>query len=143
MLIERNVQMDSEFQVLADVPGAQKEAIHLDIDKNTLTISVAQPGATQAATEPEAATHHTTTDEPAQTAAEADKTQQATVPAAQAKAEEPKVLHRERADGFAKRSVKLPETADLEQARAECADGILKVTFSKKTLPGPKRISIV
>eukprot|EP00892_Ulva_mutabilis_P012861 jgi/Ulvmu1/9948/UM058_0031.1 len=135
-------EKDGEFEVVADVPGVQKGAINLAIDHHTLTISVSHPDDTSAtdtegAAQPSAAA--TTTAEEGQDAearahAKSDKPEKA--------GEEPKVLRRERTQRFAERSLKFPETADLEAAKAECEGGVLRVSIPKKALPQPSRIRI-
>eukprot|EP00892_Ulva_mutabilis_P011586 jgi/Ulvmu1/87/UM001_0090.1 len=136
------VEKDGEFEVLADVPGVQKGAINLAIDDHTLTISVSHPdntSATPAKGEAQPAAAPTTTAEEATDAKAPAQSNKAGEKAADL---QPKVLRRERMQCFAERSLKFPETADLEAAKAECEGGVLRVSIPKKALPQPARIPI-
>ena len=128
------MQKEPEFEIVADVPGVAKEAIHLDIDKDTLTLSVKQPDDKSPGADAPAAT-------PGDTNPAAEGGEQAAAQATEAPAQ-PKVLRRERVQRYAKRALKLPETADLGQARAQCVAGVLTVTVPKRALPSPHRIPI-
>ena len=51
--------------------------------------------------------------------------------------------HTERSNSFVKRSVRLPETADMESISAEYKDGVLSVSVPKREVPEKvKRINI-
>lgn len=129
------MQKEAEFEILADIPGVQKSAVQLDVDKDILTLSISGPN-----------------DMPAEPAAPATDAEAPTTeaPAAEAAAEgmetqahtQPQVLRQERTQRYAKRSLRLPETADLLQAQATCESGVLTVRVPKKALPSPQRITI-
>ena len=51
--------------------------------------------------------------------------------------------HSERARSFVKRSLRMPETADMENITAEYADGVLHVSVPKREVPVKvKRVEI-
>lgn len=129
------MQKEAEFEILADIPGVQKSAVQLDVDKDILTLSISGPNDTPAepaapATDAEAPTAEAPA---AEAAAEGTETQAHT---------QPQVLRQERTQRHAKRSLRLPETADLLQAQATCESGVLTVRVPKKALPSPQRITI-
>lgn len=141
------MQTDTTIEILADLPGVAKSDVQLDIDNDTLTLGV-KPTAEPAAAE-KAAHDNAELQQKAAEPAEADKqegqaAEAQNAPEASAKPEEkpqPKMHRRERAQ-FAKRVIKLPETADLGQADASLTDGVLRIVVTKKPLPSPKRIRI-
>ena len=52
-------------------------------------------------------------------------------------------VHRiERRYGSFKRSISLPETADLDSVQARFDNGVLKVVINKKPSPAPKKVNI-
>ncbi len=55
---------------------------------------------------------------------------------------EGKVHRIERRYGSFKRSIALPDTADLESVQAKFDNGVLKVVINKKPAPEPKKIQI-
>ena len=56
--------------------------------------------------------------------------------------DEPKFLHNERSFGTVKRSVTLPETADLESIEANLTGGVLSVTIAKRPEAKPRKIDV-
>eukprot|EP00892_Ulva_mutabilis_P012586 jgi/Ulvmu1/96/UM001_0099.1 len=118
-------ETDEQLVILADVPGVSKEAINIEVDKNVLTINVAPP--TEPA--PTGPTDYPTAMDDA---------------TAEKQASEPRVILQQRPQQFAKRSVMLPEGADLARAEAKCTDGVLSITIPKEDLPEiKKRVPIV
>ncbi len=52
-------------------------------------------------------------------------------------------MHRiERRYGSFRRSISLPETADLDSIKANFDNGVLKIVITKKPAPQPKRVNI-
>lgn len=54
----------------------------------------------------------------------------------------PKFFHNERSFGTVKRSVTLPETADLESIEANLTGGVLLVTIAKRPEAKPRKIDV-
>lgn len=54
----------------------------------------------------------------------------------------PNTVYREYVAASYVRSIRLPENADLEKITADCRDGVLTVTVSKKASALPKKIAI-
>lgn len=142
------LQTDTAIEILADLPGVAKSDVTIDIHNDTLMLGVKPP------TQPEAATIAAHRDgapkEQAAVLAQTDKeagepTAAQKIPQASAQPDEkpPCKFHgRERSQNFAKRVLKLPETADLTRADASLADGVLKIVVAKQPLPSPKRIRV-
>ena len=57
-------------------------------------------------------------------------------------ADAPKFLHNERSFGTTKRSITLPETADLESIEANLTGGVLSVTIAKRPEAKPRKIKV-
>eukprot|EP00892_Ulva_mutabilis_P011920 jgi/Ulvmu1/90/UM001_0093.1 len=144
-------ETDEQLVILADVPGVSKEAINIEVDKNVLTINVASP------TEPAPTGPTAETTPPADPAGDTAPLAQGSPDATPAEdtpknadatpekqASEPRVILQQRPKRFAKRSVMLPEGADLARAEAKCTDGVLSITIPKEELPETKkRVPIV
>lgn len=142
------LQTDTAIEILADLPGVAKSDVTIDIHNDTLMLGVKTP------TQPEAAATAAHRDaaqkeQPAELA-QADKdagepTVAQKIPQASAQPDEKprcKFHGRERSQNFAKRVLKLPETADLTRADASLADGVLRIVVAKQPLPSPKRIRV-
>lgn len=141
-------ETDTTIEILADLPGVAKSDVTIDIDNDTLTLGVTPP--TQPVTSGKAAQGDAEPKEQSAELAQAGKqdgrpAEFQKTPEPSAKPEEkaqPKIHGRERSQNFAKRALKLPETADLTQADASLTDGVLRIVVAKKPLPSPKRIRI-
>lgn len=142
------MQTDTEIEILADLPGVAKSDVIIDIDNNTLTLGVKPPTMSESAAKPahsndapkDKAVDPAQPDKESGRPAEAQKTPEPS--AAPQEKQEPKVHGRERSQNFAKRALKLPETADLSRADASLTDGVLRVVVAKNPLPSPKRIRV-
>jgi HSP20 family protein len=100
-------EADNEFRVLADLPGVNKDDIHIDVDGNVLSVS-----AERRREEEE----------------EEEKTDK---------------FHRvERSYGKVQRTVRLPDTADLENVSASYNDGVLRITVAKTEPKNTRRIAV-
>lgn len=166
------VENEKEFVANFDVPGLEKEAVKVTVEKNVLTVSVehaheeahddspSEP--TQAEGSPVTTDEEKNKPEVASTGVSEDSkvTTESVEPAPsgsapvvklhneESKGPQTKVHWRERrihSYGHASRSVALPKTADLEQIKAVQQDGVLTVTIPKQELPPaevPRQIQI-
>jgi HSP20 family protein len=97
-------EAENEFRVLADLPGVNKDDIHIDVDGNVLSVSAERKREEEETT---------------------DK------------------FHRvERSCGKVHRSVRLPDTADLENVSASYNDGVLRITVPKTEPKSSRRIAV-
>ena len=132
-------------------PPTHSRRLQVDIDGDALTLSVISPDATPAAATtsdssdaPTAATGAGTaadttatgvaSDEPArESEAKADSSSEAS-------REGSRTVHRrERGGEFAERTLRMPDSANLEAVNAELVDGVLTVTVPKRDEAVPKR----
>lgn len=110
----RNMPIDileesDAFELKADLPGVMKEDIKIDVDGDTLSVSVT----------------HTETREEGDPEGEENGNEAEVV-------SERKVHRRERSSMYLERSVRLPDTADMEQVDAKLQDGVLTLRVPKK-----------
>lgn len=154
-----HLQASDSLQIIADVPGASKDAINIEAEKGLLTISVAalkSAKTTSPASSPAAAA---TADslgppsgppQPIGTLAGNPPQPPAAAAGAVASTGAPpgtpshRVILQQRPTSFAKRTVELPEAADGLRAEASCTDGVLTITVPKEVVPETKtRVPIV
>lgn len=157
---ERGIPIDiteeaDSIQILADVPGASKESIQIEVDKGVLSIDVLSPE-DPASVEPSAPPHpppneaNPTDGQPSAPApADAAATgpggdQEQTLQAEEggaAASEAPKrrFIVQQRPTKFAKRFVPLPEGADALKAEASCTNGVLTITIPREEVPDSKK----
>lgn len=131
------IQTEDSIQILADVPGATKETVQIEVEKAVLAISVTPPAA------PTRADPSAPQQPPADDINPADVAGPSTAPApvpqdtpassspAVEDSAEAAVLVRERPRKYARRIVELPEGTDAFKAEASCADGVLTITIPK------------
>eukprot|EP00892_Ulva_mutabilis_P002666 jgi/Ulvmu1/123/UM001_0127.1 len=144
--MKRNIPVDvfkndEDFVVFADVPGVQKSAINLNVERTTVTISVPGSAPNIAALDALAVSGRNVVDKP-EIPDNVTSAKNATAMGTAEEACSVKVLQRERAQQFKQRVLKFPETASLAEAKAECKGGVLRVSIPKKALPQPCTISI-
>ena len=123
------MQDDGQFEIKADVPGIDKRDIRVSVDGDALTLSVEHSAATDGATTDggESAGEGA---EPAAAEGTVEKTSG-------------RVLHRqERTFEYDNRVIRMPDSADMEQVDAQCADGVLTVTIPKKDHAVAKRRTV-
>lgn len=140
------MQTDASIEILADLPGVSKGDVELDIDKDTVIIGVRPATAPTAAAQnkSDACEKDVKSTEAGKQDVQPADAQKPPETSAKPEEEKPrsKVLRKERSQCFAKRALKLPETADLTRTDASLTDGVLRIVVSKKELPSPKRIRI-
>ena len=144
------VQTEDSIQIVAEVPGATKDTVQIEIENAVLAISVAPPDEpTPAGT---GAPPRTPADEvdpadvagpssappPAQQAAPAAEEAEADADGTPDQGPNRRVLLQERPKKFAKRIVELPEGADALKAEASCSDGVLTITIPREAVPESK-----
>lgn len=91
------VEESDGYHIKADVPGMKKEDITIDVDGDTLTLSVRQSVSKEEDEEKEGRTVH----------------------------------RQERSSLFVKRSLRMPEAADMENVAAEYKNGVINITVPK------------
>lgn len=123
------MQDDDQFQIKADVPGIDKNDIRVSVDGDALTLSVE---------------HTSTTEETITDGPESESAGEGEAAAVEGKVEKSsRVLHRqERTFEYDNRVVRMPDSADMEQVDAQCADGVLTVTIPKKSHAVAKRRTV-
>lgn len=159
---ERGIPIDiteenDSIQILADVPGASKESIQIEVDKGVLTIDVLSPDDPESA-EPSAPPQPAANEdgpidgpssapapaEPADAVPVQKQTLQAEAgdPAPPAEAPERRFIVQQRPTTFAKRFVQLPEGADALKAEATCTNGVLTITMPREVPDSKKRVPV-
>ncbi|KAK9808901.1 hypothetical protein WJX72_006071 [[Myrmecia] bisecta] len=115
------IEADDHYEILADIPGADKNQIQVQTNGDLLTIGVEpekEPEQPQEAQAQEGAAK-------AQEGKEAPKEQPA-------QGEAKLVYHRhERRHDWVHRSIRMPEDADLDHVKAKYENGVLKLTIPK------------
>ena len=130
--------MDDQIVVQADIPGVSKGDIVINVEDNTLSLSVPEAPPTTLTPPPGSA--------PANASAAAAVKDNETSQARDGESSAPAVKwhRRERTRTFAQREISLPESADVDNIGATYEDGVLTVTIGKKELPAKtKRVKVV
>ena len=130
--------MGDQMVVQADIPGVSKGDIVINVEDNTLSLSVPEAPPTTPKPPPDSA--------PAGASAAAAAKDSETSQPRNGQPSTPAVKwhRRERTRTFAQREISLPESADVDSIGAKYEDGVLTVTIGKKELPAKtKRVKVV
>ena len=107
------MQDATEYTIKADIPGVSKDNIELEVDGDTISLAVREESKSESPASTDAST-----DSGAPEATDGSKGT---------------TVHRmERSTSFVKRTVRLPEAADMDQISASFKDGVLALTVPKK-----------
>ena len=116
------VQTEAAYEVKADLPGVPQDNITLEVDGDTISLGVKE----------ERVSEEPVRKSEGGAAADAEAGEPAT----------PTVHRRERSSSFVRRSVRMPEAADMENVSANYKDGVLTLEVPKREQAVSKRRQI-